>query len=150
MFASSCGRAAVRAAHITLRSHESADAACGSSRLCKSKKRLSRRIRRSGSGTFHLFSDPVSPTPSAPQACALALIVACGAGKEQCVPAEDPAVTSRSFLWNPNYRNHILDKLFQILGFSQQMLHAQTCTTSLKCQNDCIPLKQSPKQGRLS
>ncbi len=118
VFASSCGWAAVRAAHITLRSHESADAARGSSRLCDYKKRLSRQIRRSGSGTFHLFSHPLSPTPSAPQAHALALIVACGAGKEQCTPAEDPTVTSTSFLLSPNYRNHVLDKLFQILGFS--------------------------------
>lgn len=132
VFASSCGWAAVRAAHITLRSHESADAACGSSRLCDCKKRLSRRICRSGSGTFHLFSHPVSPTPSAPQARALALIVACGARNEQCAPAEDPAVTSTSFLWNPNYRNHVLDKLFQILGFSQWQLYAQTCTTSFE------------------
>lgn len=150
VFASSCGWAAVRAAHITLRSHESADAACGSSRLSDSKKRLSRRIRRSGSGTFHLFSHPVSPTPSVPQARTLALVVACGARNEQCALAEDPAVTSTSFPWNPNYRNHVLDKLFQILRFSQRKLHAQTCTTSFECQNDCIPLKQSPKQGRLS
>ncbi len=147
VFASSYGWAAVRAAHITLRSHESADAARGSSHLCDSKKRLSRRIRRSGSGTFHLFSHPLSPTPSAPQAHALALIVACGKNSA-CLPKTRPWHQQAS-CWILITAIMYLTNCFKFSGFHNESYMHRHAQHLLKCQNDCIPLKRSPKQGRL-
>lgn len=119
VFTSSFGWVAVRAAHIPLRSHESADAACGSVRLCESKKRLGRRIRRSGSGTLHLFSHPVSPTLSDPRACSFACF--CSLQRREWTVI---LITAIMYL-----RNN-----FNFYAFSQQMLHAQTCTK--KGQNE--------------
>lgn len=115
VFTSSFGWVAVRAAHITLRSHESADAAYGSFRLCESKKRLGRRIRRSGSGTLHLFSHPVSPTLSDPRARSFACF--CSLQRREWTVS---LITAIMYL-----RNN-----FNFSAFSQQMLHAQTCTKS--------------------
>ncbi len=125
VFASSYGWAAVRAAHITLRSHESADAARGSSHLCDSKKRLSRRIRRSGSGTFHLFSHPLSPTPSAPQAHALALIVACGKNSA-CLPKTRP--------WHQQASCWVLITAIMYLGLHGQIVsNSRVFITKVTC-----------------
>lgn len=131
VFTSSFGWVAVRAAHITLRSHESADAACGSFRLFESKKRLGRRIRRSGSGTLHLFSHPVSPTLSDPRACSFACF--CTLQRREWTVI---LITAIMYLRNNSFS--FFHKFFRPIQFFSQKKcymhrHAQHL---LKCQNE--------------